>query len=74
MRRRSRRSICGPKPIETNIIGTSCTSPMSPTAIDESVSVVDLDEERDQRELAADLRDQLARPEQPEIARLRAAA
>ena len=31
--------------------------------------VVDLDEQRDQGELAADLREQLAPPEEPEVAR-----
>jgi hypothetical protein len=35
--RRSRRSIWGPTPIETRIIGTSCTKPMRPTAAGESV-------------------------------------
>ena len=56
-------------PTDTTIIGTSCTRPTAPTATDECVSVVHLDEQRDQRDLAADLRDHLAGPQQPEVAR-----
>ncbi len=33
--RRSRRSICGPKPTETTSIGTSWNTPISPTANDD---------------------------------------
>ena len=54
----------------TRIIGTSCTSPISADRERRVRQPVHLDEQRDQRDLAADLRDQLAAPEQPEVARL----